>query len=342
MKKLVVTMFALLCAMVLISSCSSDDGVVQSDTRIDSTAAFEKIKTLSDLRDFNNLTLSKGQTRGRKPSTATYSKFEKGLTVASADILGMAAGIAAGQKIAGLMGLISGGTGYFITCAVCGSITGAAASSTASRTYRTRVSSLDGDSCYFLAAKGVYMQNTMPEISKQAACIAKYSYNEAFNKIDMPEEFDYIKRVGEDHNAIVKTILSLNENIEVDNLRGIIPSVSVSSETLDSVVFENDSFKESYSSILQNVRAYLTPDDLDVDNFFGENPLGSERIEQALKYYISLFKSYPESIDEVAEITNGYIAIIEKDDEFTDEEKAIIYAAVSVALYSPQIWCDIK
>lgn len=86
------------------------------------------------------------------------------------------------------------------------------------------------------------------------------------------------------------------------------------------------------------IMARVTGQDLDIDAYFEKYPTGSKRAEQALKSYLDLFQTYPDNVDDVIKITNDYVEIIESSNEFTDDEKAMIYAALMVSIYSPQIW----
>jgi len=334
MKKLFFLM-SILCTFI---SCTNEDVTSTNDVYQ------EDCKTLVELKDFNQSIGSKISTRG------WLNRF---LDVASGDILGMAAGIAAGQKIAVFAGAVTGGTGYMVTSAVCGAICGASASHTAYRATRgTRSAEPIGvDNMKFLSiADDTYKVNlTNRKLEEFEMLDDTYVYNDAFDKIEIPKKFDYIKRVGEDHNGIVNVVLSIEKDndyspeVSIEKIKGAIPSLEETSENLDSLVFENPQFISSYKNIHLSINNCINENGkLDIDAFFRSNPLFSKRVEQALKDYLSLFNSYPENVDEVAEITNGYIEIIERNNEFTDDEKEIIYAAVSVALYSPQIWNDFE
>ena len=65
-------------------------------------------------------------------------------------------------------------------------------------------------------------------------------------------------------------------------------------------------------------------------------------VEIAIKEYLELFAVYPENVDDLIKITNDYIEIIESSNEFTEDEKAMIYAGLMVSIYSPQIWDDFE
>lgn len=333
MKKIVSLFFVLSGIVLMLVSCSNDEVMT------DEIKQKSECKTLLELKEFNQKFVSSNQTRGW---------FDTFLEVASCDILGAAAGITAGKTIIGLAGVATGGTGAFVAGAVCGSICGAAASNKAygySRNTRVLSDSTIDDVGFLIVAEKTYKSNLVRCDTSQFGCIGeRYVYNKAFEKIQIPEEFEYVKRVGEDHNGMVLSALSIaKDNVSAQDLpleyfRGIVPSVELTTTQLDKVVFDNPDFTYKYAKINQCIEACLENGGLNIDKFFNQYPLVSNRVEQALKDYILLFNSYPSSVDEVAEITNGYIDIIEKNNEFTNDEKEVIYAAVTVALYSPQIW----
>lgn len=328
---LFIGMLFVICMLI---SCSGENVVVEANP------VQGDCKTLTELKKFNQEKTSVVLTRGW---------VERFLGISSADILGIAAGIGAGQKIAGFVGAVTGGTGYFVTSAVCGAICGASASCTAyNYTRRTRnsdIPALHFDSLRLIAVSDSIYKGNLRYVGTGVQQPDGYAYNEAFSKVNMPEKFNYLKRVGEDHNGIVNVVMTMDEDyslssvLRLEKLRGVIPPLDVTSGDLDSLIFKNPRFVSSYERIHRNIENCIDEDgNMDVDLFFKVNPMVSTRVERALKYYVSLFETYPENIDEVAEITNRYIGIIERNGEFTDEEKEIIYAAVTVALYSPQIW----
>ena len=50
------------------------------------------------------------------------------------------------------------------------------------------------------------------------------------------------------------------------------------------------------------------------------------------------YEMYPNDIDDIAEVVNHYTAIMENNNDLTEREKMIIYGALTVSLYSPQLW----
>ena len=98
-------------------------------------------------------------------------------------------------------------------------------------------------------------------------------------------------------------------------------------------VFDQQEFKDYYYETLENVK-----NNNDLNNI-SDCP---ENVKKALVNYLELFNEYPENVDELVEIANGYIDIIEKNNEFSKDEKDMIYAAIMVSVYSPQLWYNFK
>lgn len=97
-----------------------------------------------------------------------------------------------------------------------------------------------------------------------------------------------------------------------------------------------------FDKIISNLDKSTIDGELDINGYFRKNPTGSVRAENAIKEYLKLFTTYPENVDDIIQITNDYINIIESNNEFNDDEKAMIYAGLMVSIYSPQIWDNFK
>lgn len=99
MKK-VISVFAVLALFCTLISCTQADSDAMGQTT--STTA---LNTLTELETYNDSILK------QVPGTRGLGS---GLAIATSDILGAARGIRAGQAIAGVVGLASGGTGYIV------------------------------------------------------------------------------------------------------------------------------------------------------------------------------------------------------------------------------------
>ena len=97
-------------------------------------------------------------------------------------------------------------------------------------------------------------------------------------------------------------------------------------------------FKSEVDKQMVILNSFVKNGQFDVDNYMKANPIGDVKVENAIKEYFKLFTNYPENVDDLVKITNDYIEIIESGNEFTEDEKAMIYAGLMVSIYSPQIW----
>ena len=144
------------------------------------------------------------------------------------------------------------------------------------------------DSLVFLSiADKTYKSNLSisPE-NKLNSTDVRHVYNVAYDKINMPQKFEYIKRIGEDHNGLINTsLLIAKENISVSEIpltefKGIIPIVELPNYNLNQIIFENPCFINKYAKINQSIENCLDNDELNIDKFFNEVPLISKRVEK--------------------------------------------------------------
>ncbi len=328
---------------LLVSACSDSN----SNNEIDNTSLTAN-NTLAELSSFNQTLLDK-KNQSMAMRSDWWRSFKRGLVVSSADIMGVGAGVSTIQGVASVAGLATGGSGYVVTCAVAGAICGAGGSIAAydALSNATFVDQSDGNEKVSFASLtddeyiDFYTSNTLGKTPDN------YEYNYILSKIKIPTEFESLKRVGEDHNNIIKLSFQLaNSKMRSDYLSlrsGIINDVTipeVSPEVLETIteIVYNKEFKTGKKNITSSIEESATSNQIDPNIFFKKYPLQSKRVEDALKMYLSLYIEFPENLDDIVIIINNYIDIIEKNNEFTSNEKTIIYSALIVSLYSPQLW----
>lgn len=263
------------------------------------------------------------------------------LTVAANDIQGAVAGVLAGKTIAGIAGLASGGTGSAVVIVGLGLINGAAASYTAykrhSCTYAVEAPE------FFEFAKNIVDARFTKEavdssllVKDQPFTGGDESSEQTFKKIDLPEEYSYLRTLGADHNAILLAAnvdgdLSTCESVRVHGLQ----QVQIKQEEKDD--FDNavnsPEFEECFNATMNDILEGKCLSSLEAC---------PERVKQALQSYLDLFQTYPENVDELVKIANDYIKIIEENNEFTKDEKDLIYAGIMISVYSPQLWDNFK
>lgn len=334
--------------VIFIMSACSDSSL--NNEEVDNNSLTTS-NTLAGLSSFNQDLLDK-----KNQSIAIrydcWGSFKRGFVVSAADIMGVGAGVSTIQSVASVAGIATGGTGYVVTCAVAGAICGAGGSIAAYDALSNTVFVDQPDSNEKVSFASLsedeyidfYSSNTSPIPGKTSD---NYEYNYILSKIEIPTEFESLKRVGEGHNNIVKLSFQLaNSKMKSDNFNlrsGIINDVTtpeVSPEALELItdIIYDQEFKTGRKSISSSIEQSASLNQIDPNIFFKKYPLQSKRVEDALKLYLSLYVEFPENLDDIVIIVNNYIDIIEKNNEFTSNEKSIIYSALIVSLYSPQLW----
>lgn len=324
MKKLFLLLF--LCALMgTLVSCHSSSGNEWGVSDVHSAQ-----NTLEALDDYNAELLS---------SLKCSRGGGKKLYVASSDIIGAVSGINAGSKIAGIFGVATGGTGFAAIVVGAGLISGTAASYKAYRNSSTCAypAQLSDD---FLkhSTKMVYAKflanskkaENEPNVDEATGPVLNV---ETYERIDLPDDFSYLKTLGADHNAILKA-----SNVD-GNLPESPTACDVQELQIDKADFVklqeaigSENFQESYHEMLNEIPNGNYLESIDC----------SERVKLALEKYLELFQTYPKNVEELVEIANGYIQIIEDGQEFSKEEKELIYAGIMVSVYSPQLWDNFK
>lgn len=314
---------------ILLVSCSSEDNVINYNIR--------EPKAIDNLKHYNDSVL-KTRVITRSPSL--------NLKVAFADCTGAASGIAAGHKIGSALGFITGGTGYFVSTIGCGVIWGAICSYMATNVSNGESYDTNRIVDFLEVSKDVISNNiTIVPNVEDATTIRNWRHS-LYNKATSNKD-QYVNKIGLAHNNLLDGQLKIDKNI-LDQVtvkaECKLPNIRATRE--DCIVFNKiintDEFYKSYFQISNSIQKCFVNDSFDVDLFFKENKLVSSKVEEAIKQYGVLYTQYPQNTEDIEKITNDYIQIIEESEEFTDEEKDIIYSALNVSIYSPKLWNDFK
>lgn len=327
MKKLI--LFLVFVAMyAVLNSCSSgnDEEIVGSVANVEMNDS----RTLGALKSYNETLLnSNQQTRG----------WGKRLMVASADVVGAVKGINAGKTLAAVFGAATGGTGATVVVVGSGLIVGSAYSYLAYKgstncSYPAQIPDFLNYTRKLVNGRIVVEVKTDSATARADEAIWD-TKNEAYDNIELPQEFEYLRTLGADHNAILLAA----------NVDGELPAEeSVAGANLDQVEVDEEEhakFEQAINSPMFNDSFYTAVNEFKEGNGIGTLTC-SDKVKEALQSYLDLFQTYPENVDELVEIANGYIKIIEENKEFTKDEKELIYAAIMVSVYSPQLWDNFK
>ncbi|MBR1463938.1 MAG: hypothetical protein IJ604_11285 [Prevotella sp.] len=99
----------------------------------------------------------------------------------------------------------------------------------------------------------------------------------------------------------------------------------------------DDDTKDFCNSSVSDVVAYCGTAGYDFAGNLSAYPYSSQNVNATYSLFVSALGS-AQSTSDVINIVNNYISIIEADNEFTSEEKEILYGGMVVSVYSFNLW----
>lgn len=325
MKKIMFLFSMMFAIMLAMSSCSAEE------PELSETIAVNQINslTLKKLQEYNEVMMA------QKPHTRAING--KGW-IACADVYGAIRGIKTGRKLAAIVGLTTGGTGSVATIVGCGILYGARSSYEVYRSLNRYPVKTDD---FFNYSLNLINQNVKSDTMN---FYKRYVYEPKLQGIKLPSKFNALQAVGYMHNQLILGYDYANPSPQaamvkkhLDPLDNWTPP-TLSDKTKILSVLNGKDFKSEVDKQMVILNSFVRNGQFDVDNYMKANPIGDVKVENAIKEYFKLFTTYPENVDDLVKITNDYIEIIESGNEFTEDEKAMIYAGLMVSIYSPQIW----
>lgn len=325
MKKIIFLFSMMFTIMLAMSSCSAEE------TELSGTIAVNQINslTIKKLQEYNEVMME------QKPHTRAING--KGW-IACADVYGAIRGMNAGRKLAAIVGLTTGGTGSIATIVGCGILRGALSSYQVYRSLNRFPVKTDD---FFNYSLNLINQNVKSDTMN---FYRRYVYEPKLQGIKLPSKFKDLQAVGYMHNQLILGYDYANPSPQaamvkkhLDPLDNWTPP-TLSDKTKILSVLNGKDFKSEVDKEMVILNSFVRNGQFDVDNYMKANPIGDVKVENAINEYFKLFTTYPENVDDLVKITNDYIEIIETGNEFTEDEKAMIYAGLMVSIYSPQIW----
>lgn len=325
MKKIIFLFSMMFTIMLAMSSCSAEE------TELSETIAVNQINslTIKKLQEYNEVMMA------QEPHTRAING--KGW-IACADVYGAIRGMNAGRKLAAIVGLTTGGTGSIATIVGCGILRGALSSYQVYRSLNRFPVKTDD---FFNYSLNLINQNVKSDTMN---FYRRYVYEPKLQGIKLPSKFKDLQAVGYMHNQLILGYDYANPSPQaamvkkhLDPLDNWTPP-TLSDKTKILSVLNGKDFKSEVDKEMVILNSFVRNGQFDVDNYMKANPIGDVKVENAINEYFKLFTTYPENVDDLVKITNDYIEIIETGNEFTEDEKAMIYAGLMVSIYSPQIW----
>lgn len=337
MKQNIFKLWAFFIVIALVSCKSTDDSPSGDFAQSNTTILQLKEYNASITQNLNVLTRAKN------------NKWYKDLSIVMADFGGAAKGVQWGHKFALTAGAMSGGTGYFATTVAFGAVIGCGASYLAyldKYGYNIKDKNLTTDGPLFLNAKS----SLTSSLEYFKGNVANQNFNNViFCKLAIPEKYKDLKCIGENHNGLLQEILLDDASLVSPHFVGGGPIISgglkpagpgtwntgngISSSYMARVL-ENDTIKFAYNQIAE------TKEVLDYKKYIKDN-IESNKVRETLLQYAALFETLPLTTENMIQTVNDYVAIIEKNSDFSEEEKSIVYSAMIVSLYSNYLWTEV-
>lgn len=317
MKK-ILSVFVVLIGAISVLSCTNES---ENEITTLSKESPKSYNTIAQLEQFNKD--FKGE-----PNAVTRIGVIPVLSVLYSDYKWAKRGVKAGQIIAGIAGAATGGTGYVATSVICGAVVGGIASYRKYTNVCTGVSVvLDHDNAMDVI-KDLY--NTRYSETHGLGVLAIDPYWEHSASINLPIDFSYLRRVGNDHNAILSNIESYTSN-------GITRAYLDHDLGDPTGPFIDDVFSD-INLRMDTESAYLSiTATSDGDSYCSS---GSVIVDQIYSSFLSLMPTCTSSTSNMISAINGYINIIENNNELTDSEKEMVYAGFMIAFYSYEYWSN--
>lgn len=318
MKKILV-LFAVALGTFFVVSCTNDENDNQQKTNM----SFEKTsapKTMRQLRELNDSLV--------KSSAMMRSGWVDRCKVAHADYKWGKRGFKAGQLVAGLAGIYTGGIGYFAVVGVSTVASGGLAS-------YLKKKEIDGD--YMTTEELVNSLSAIENLFEEHSTLDSIGalgadiYLTYAMQIQLPSDFEHVRRWGNDHNAILAELRTLDtgggmrshyhEYID-DPINTTNPNVEM--------VFSSRQFSAATNDAFDYITATSDGD--------AQCSSGSENVDEIYEMFLSIMDTYFTSPTDLISAINSYISIIENNNELTYEEKEIVYGGFLIAFYSVQYW----
>lgn len=133
--------------------------------------------------------------------------------------------------------------------------------------------------------------------------------------INYPTENTDTQLMGAKHNLVLQELM--------DNNLSLTPIGKHLTPVEESIITSKE-FEDAYYSGLE-----MESQDKEAD---------TDVPDAVMSLYLDIFQNYPDKADDVEFITNKYIGLVAASEELTDDEKEIIYSALSVAASSYEYW----
>ena len=296
--------------------------------------------TLNALQKYNDSLLMK------KPALTRSPSMRKVLAIAAFDAVGAMQGADYGLKFGASLSFFSGGASLPFFVAVCGGIYSFAQSYVAAKALGcTLIANYNDNNAndFIKVSDMAYKVNTVSD-NDYNNYLLNYRFSSIYNKIDLPSRFNKLRRVGEDHNGLIRSFIKVQKAnnalvaLSPIDLNEAIPPIKESESTIAKII-NSEAFKMDYNDMFNTLRMYINTE-ADVQDYIRQIDLYYDSTRQIMDLYAEVFTGTVTTEDDAINLANDYIKIIENYNEYNDEEREIAYSGFMVSAYSQQLWSE--
>ena len=330
------TLTAMIMAFVFtMSSCNSEDLVSERQN----TALPEYTnQTLQDLEKFNQTFEASKETVQTR--SGIWRFFRKVAQLASADASGASKAIKNNSHLCTIGLSINRTFGTVVTASV--AVIGGVKASFASKKKEEseELAPEDADALYNNSVD--YLIDKM-KTENDSVYLHPGSVNSLTDSINVPSSMDYLKHIGQFHNEVLSRALEMNNDYCHPNDNPVMDEADDGDDSqLSSEIeefFMDDSTKIACDESVSDVIDCCYSTGFDYNENLNQYPFDSQNVTSTYRLFFSALQS-AQSTSDVITLVNGYISIIETNNEFSDQEKEQLYCGMIVAVYSYSLWLE--
>lgn len=143
-------------------------------------------------------------------------------------------------------------------------------------------------------------------------------------KLPLPDSKNEIKDIGAKHNIVLRNLI--DDKIDTVNLEKFL-----SKEELK--IINSDEFKLNCETAIKKIHSSF-------DNNTIQETENNTISDKLMTLFYSIFQTYPDNTGDVQFIINKYIEAVKNTTEISEQDKPIIYQAISVAASSYEFWMN--
>ena len=162
-----------------------------------------------------------------------------------------------------------------------------------------------------------------------------------YNQILIPSSMTTLKQIGIAHNDILEECyLSIIDNNGQNNLLQWDEPYLEEPDYEENEYLDSEEFEEDYYLTIEKVDSCCDLSGFNYQTYLTLYPFESQNVHQTASLLLYALQNTVTSMTDVISLANGYISIIEANNDFTLEEKIQIYSGLIVAVYSYNLWSN--